>query len=315
MKTLLFLIDDWSSAAGGIQTVNRELCLALGRYKKTLATPWFDVMCVAKRCTSAEREEAAQSEVMLLEAELAEAASSTDPRILRTIFHSKFSVYPSRVVCVVGHSRFTGMAANTVRAQHFPTAKLITVCHMDVDVDEGIKGAYDTEWEVRFRLEVEVAASADIVLAVGPRLKRSIQSSLTPQGPGSPTVHELLCGINERAGLRSALPLIPTFLFRGRADQPAVKGVDLFVRAAGRLVRWWHQEWRHVSNDEPRFIIRGLPADAAQRALTMLRLQEQANSAAGGRRVTLIPRSFSTHERELADETLPRICRRHAISS
>ena len=300
MITLLFLIDEWSSAAGGIQTVNRELCLALGRYKKGLPKASFNVMCIAQRCTAAERTDAAQSDVILLEAELTEPVSASDARVLRTLFHSVFSAYASRVACVVGHSKFTGLAARTVRAEHFPAAKLVTVYHMDVDETEGLKDKPDTDWETRFNLEIDIARSADIVFAIGPRLERLIGSSLAAQSGGSPIVRELLCGIREWEELRNDPPGIPMFLFVGRTDHPAVKGLDLFVQAAGRLVNWWDRECRHMPGaHEPHFIIRGLPADEAKRLRLMGTLQEEANRAAGGRHVTLIPRPFTTDQREL----------------
>ncbi|MGH8659942.1 MAG: glycosyltransferase [Gammaproteobacteria bacterium] len=300
MMTILFLIDEWSSAAGGIQTVNRELCLALGRYKKGLPKASFDVVCIAQRCTPAERADAAESDVILLEAEVAEPVSASEARVLRRLFHSAFSAYASRVACVVGHSKFTGLAAHTVRAEHFPTAKLVTVYHMDVDETEGLKEKPDTDWEARFKLEVDVAKNADIVFAIGPRLERLIRNSMTAQSGGSTIVRELLCGIRELEELRNEPPLIPMFLFVGRTDHSAVKGLDLFVQAAGRLVNWWDREWRQMPDaHEPQFIIRGLPADKANRLRLMATLQDQDNRAAGGRDVTLIPRPFTTDQREL----------------
>jgi hypothetical protein len=49
--TVLFLIDAWASVAGGIQTVNRQLCIALGHLSIGAQGNAFNVVCLANDLT------------------------------------------------------------------------------------------------------------------------------------------------------------------------------------------------------------------------------------------------------------------------
>ena len=224
-KTLLFLIDSWSSMSGGIQTVNRELCLSIAQLAGAAADREIDVICIAKDCSPEDVDDASRAGVVLRRAESVRS-SRADGRVLEMLFHSSLHTM-LEVICVVGHSKFTGLAAQNVRAHHFPSAKLVTMYHMDVDETEGLKDASEesasaaeyshflAEWESRFKLEFEIASRADFVFAVGPRLMRSITSALAAETGRSPVVRELLCGVDDALEARRSVPERPTFLFIG----------------------------------------------------------------------------------------------------
>lgn len=299
-KSLVFLIDGWRSSAGGIQTVNRELCLAIGALSRDIESEPLAVVCVARECSEADQAQAARQGVTLLTADVVEAAAD-DPRLLTMLFHSSLSSL-SDTAGVVGHAKFTGIAARRVRDLYFREAKVVTIYHMDPDETEVFKvGAPESEG--RSRLEREVASAADVVFGVGPSLTRAIKRALATRPGGSPPVHSLLCGIRHDAPVRKHPPEPPTFLFVGRVDHLGVKGVDLFAKAAGELIKRLAALWAVEPKYEPVFVIRGFPADPLTAAPIFESLRAQAGTAAG-REVKFVRRAFTTDEAELRNDIL-----------
>jgi len=315
-KTILFLIDSWSSTAGGIQTVNRELCLAVAAYCKDSIHHPFDVVCICKDCSQAEQKDAIRCGVNLLKADIEESTQEigADDRILANLFHS--SMENTDVICVVGHAKFTGQAAIKVRNRHFPHAKVVTTYQMDIDETEEFKKEIEAlptseyseflrKWDERRKLECTIASLADIVFAIGPRLERSIKDALNARRKDSEKVRSLLCGIWENVEPRKQPPEVPTFVFIGRVEHPKLKGVDLFVKAAGEVVRRWEREWQHQDQDihEPKFIIRGLPSDPTKAMPIIQELKALAKSAAG-QEFLIIWKPYDSDESNLVEDIL-----------
>lgn len=311
-KTILFLIDAWSSVAGGIQTVNRELCLALASHCKEVEGDQIEIVCICRDCSPAEQEDAKRDGVTLLRANILENDPGGDPRIMKMLLHSSLiNIKTSEVICVVGHAKFTGLAARNVRDGYFPRAKVVTTYQMDVDETEVFKEDFELvagpewsrlirEWQERVEIERKIASQADIVFAIGPRLERSIKDALA--GAPTPTVKLLLCGIRENVKVREGSPKTPTFVFIGRVEHPKVKGVDLFARAAGELVKRWNLYWKEqLRCPEPKFIIRGFPSDRGKAMFDELKAQAEGIA---GRSVDIVPRPFSTEESSLVADVL-----------
>ena len=299
-RTLLFLIDAWGSLAGGIQTVNRQLCLALAALGKEVGGDAFHIICVARDCGGDEQAEAGRNGVRLLKADQVES-DAEDEGVLMMLFHPSLSQL-TEVVCVVGHSKFTGKAARIVRDRYFPDAKVVTVYHMDPDETEIFKEGLP-ESEARSRLERDVASGADVVFAVGPSLARSLQRLLTGRPEGSPAIHTLVCGMREDVPLQMEPPKQPTFLFVGRVEHPGVKGVDLFAKAAGELIRRLQLLWEREPQFEPRFVIRGFPPDQEKAQGIFEAIKAEAERVAQ-RSVTIVRRTFSPDEDELRTDIL-----------
>jgi glycosyltransferase involved in cell wall biosynthesis len=192
------------------------------------------------------------------------------------------------------------LAARKVRDQFFPAAKVVVLSHIDPDELEAFKEGSD-QGHKRSDLEREISSLADFVFAVGPRLERGVRR-LAPHSDlvgGVPVVSGLLCGMNANASLRAKLPQQPTFLFTGRVEDATIKGVDLFAKAAGELVREWADQWgEHIPEWEPRFIIRGFPSDASKAAQIFRTLRDAARNLAG-REVVLVQRPFSSNQKDL----------------
>ena len=296
-KVILFLIDAWSSDAGGIQTVNRELCLALGEVCKTYGRDQYEVVCVAKDCTRHEQELAkAKGDVRLLRADMLDDPLPED-RVQTFLVHSSLTSMDVAVKYVVGHSRFTGIAARTVRDAFFKNAGVVVFCHMDIQetgsiklesVENGIGGEQRFKDSVRHqKLEQRAMVESDIVFAIGPKLRDSALSYLNSQSDKKQKAIELLCGIAQPAsGVKfTEGPPVRTFLLIGRTDDVVPKGVDLFAKAAGMLVRESAATFSYL-NPQLKFIIRGVPSGETGERIcsTLMRMAREA----AGRMVTLI---------------------------
>ena len=302
MTQLLFVIDSWPSQAGGIQTVNRELCLAVGRLATGLRSAPISAVCLCTRSLTEEDETGARTagvRLLLAKEVQFETRFGDEERIVRSASHPELGTLRPQVI--LGHSRFTGFAARHLRDQHFPDAKVVTFYHMDADETEGLKDPSASQSQLRAEIEREVALNADYVIAIGPRLTRKIGELLSGASP-APPIAQLLCGMSASCVTRLNPPDAPTFLYVGRADHPEVKGLDLFIRAAGRLTREWATRWQEVSPREPLFIIRGVTVGSEGD-----RLFESFTSMAeseASRKVSLVRRSYTSHPDELKSDIL-----------
>src|SRR6266536_10337 len=111
MTELLFVIDSWTSQAGGIQTVNRELCLAVGRLANELRSAPISAVCVCTHSLTAEDETVARTagvRLLLADEVQFETRFASERRIVRSVFHAELPTLQPRVI--LGHSKFTGFA-------------------------------------------------------------------------------------------------------------------------------------------------------------------------------------------------------------
>ncbi len=113
-KSMLFLMNGWSSSAGGIQTVNRELILSLARLRT-------DITCIAVVTAASDAEverDHFRSNVTLIRGDtLGDWTSVLLSRDLQAIG-------PTDVLAIVGHSYFSGGAAKSTRDRFSPEALL-----------------------------------------------------------------------------------------------------------------------------------------------------------------------------------------------
>lgn len=302
---VLFLINRWSSASGGIQTVNRKLSIAIASRSATNPT-LPKVMCLAEHASDDERSEAASRGVVLLQARSC-ARREDDERVITYMHHPVLEEITA--VAVSGHAKFTGAAAKQVRDVHFPDAVSIVFIHMDPEETEALKeGWLDSalgdalvkEAERRTELEWGCAGEADLVLGVGPRLKRRAQDAIAARARGGakvPTIAELLCGMDEYEP-RKSMPQEPLLLALGRTDHIRIKGLDIFADAAGVLVKKWYDNPALRKRPVPRFLVRGGGADADA---LQADLRERAQKAAG-RQVHLTVKPYTQDDASLAND-------------
>lgn len=281
-KTVLFLMNRWQSSAGGIQTVNRKLACATARCAPELE-------CVALVCVATPEEEADASGAGVT---LIAGAAEND---WKSVFQSAelAALRSEDVVAVVGHSYFSGQQSAELKEKVFPQARSFHVVHMSPLATEALKEYrsqnYVEERERRLAEELNIAVKADVVLCIGPRLTLYMKHQLGSRR-ASQEVVRLDCGIESIED--AAAPAQPTLLCLGRADSIAVKGLDIFARAAAHVSSQWATN--HATSGRatrPQFVVRG--AKEKPEELERL-LREQAGASA--RAPSFLVRPYTTDQ-------------------
>lgn len=218
----LFLNDEWSSHRGGVSTLNRQLCLAL-------AAAGQEVWCFVSHASVEEIEAARAGGVTLLPSDQ-ESLGERERLLLRP------PGLTSPPDIIIGHDRVSGAAARVQAREHFRGSRWLLVIHTEPRDAEWYKSHEAAQEGERRALQVaELAAQADGVIAVGPRLARWIGDELNGRRSGPP-VHRLLPGL----WLGELAPRLPEglrCLVLGRTEDLRLKGLDLAARAVGALGR------------------------------------------------------------------------------
>ncbi|MFC4498270.1 MULTISPECIES: glycosyltransferase family 4 protein [Streptomyces] len=214
----LLVNTTWSPLQGGVPTWNRSLAIAL-------VEAGYPTACLVERATEAEHEDARRHGVTLFTA----ARTPAGPSLL----------LPARPVLdldpnlVIGHDRFSGPAA-WAYARHFAHARLVHIVHtappeIEPYKNSGRAGLLIAERE---QITLRMAASADVVAAVGPRLRRYAADLLSDEsGPGQ--VLRLDPGLTAAADPAPVRrpPAKHHVLVLGRTDDVVLKGLDIAARA------------------------------------------------------------------------------------
>lgn len=285
-QRIIFLMNGWDSAAGGIQTVNRELASAVARLRSDL-----DVTVLVPTATDAERADALIQNVELI------AGSRDDDWAGPMVALAKEERPASDVIAVIGHSYFSGQQAIDLRNKLFPDAVAVQFAHMSPMHLESLKeykqDAYVIDREVKIGREVQIAAEADLVVCVGPRLHRVMHDLLGARPEVKAKVTFINCGFSdEQPSFRNA-PLSPSLLCLGRTDSVSVKGLDIFAYAAGYLVAGWdHPSTRSLPR--PQFVVRGAKDDGEALERRLVALAEEV-----GTKPTVIVRPYTTRRADL----------------
>lgn len=250
-QSIIFVMNRWDSSKGGIQTVNRELLLALARIRP-------DIECIAIVCFAekAEVEQAFNNNVTLIH--------GGEPDKWESVLLSEQvrEIEPASVIAVVGHSSFSGNQASLLRDTYFKQACMVQFIHMDPMRTEGLKEAkrdnYVAAREEKQRVELEFAKSADVVFCVGPRLTRVTKDNFRAHRLDHTRVHRIDCGLSADQTVRDAPPEQPTLVCLGRTESTGVKGLDIFARMAGIIDHEWTTDpLTKLRLLKPRFVVRG----------------------------------------------------------
>jgi nucleoside phosphorylase/glycosyltransferase involved in cell wall biosynthesis len=289
-KCLIFMMNRWLSASGGIQTVNRELACAMAR-----EAPFIDCIALVAYATSEERQHAFTNGVSLIHGEDENDWTSAllSPELTK--------IQGRDVIGVIGHSYFSGHYAIMLRDRFFPRAMAIQFIHMSPLDTESVK-EYKTEQYVQAReqkvkRELAIAERADLVMCVGPRLWAYCRDQLAARR-APPTVLQMNCGI-KREKERSTPPIQPTLLCLGRTDSKSIKGLDIFAYAAGHIVKQWREHPSTKYRSEPQFFVRGAKEDSGDLEAWLVSLSEKAGASA---RIRVRP--YTTNAAELVSDYL-----------
>ena len=153
------LADEWNSLKGGLSTFNRELAIHLASRSDTQLT----VFVPHGACEEKEKAAAAEQFVSIIEAEELVACSS-----LVELF---FPPEDLEIDVVIGHGVKLGQQAQKIRKSH--KCMWVQVVHTAPD-ELGMYKDYSnavTQSGVKNQREVSLCKIADLVMAVGPKLK------------------------------------------------------------------------------------------------------------------------------------------------
>lgn len=243
----LVLADEWRPHRGGISTFNRDFCLALARagHRVSLFVP-------RKNMHADDRAEIAAVPGMQLVG--SSQGYFTDERELLLL-----PALDSPPDVIVGHGAITGPMAQIQRLQ-FGNSLVVHFIHVSPKDAENEKGNPQGEAMVaaenKDRDQADLAGEADLVVALGPLLARSIRSSLR-EWKRTTAVHEMLPWVQDLEMLDP--PEVKACVFVGRAESFHLKGLAIAAGAVARL------------GERPILYIRGVSQDRADELHEQLR--------------------------------------------
>jgi glycosyltransferase involved in cell wall biosynthesis len=239
---LLAVATEWASRHGGLSTLNRELCCALARVGHPVA-------CLVPEAGPDELREAEAAGVRIIEAPAPPGTEALAGLLRPPRLPEGFE--PD---IILGHGRITGGAAKTLAEDHLRSAVRIHMIHMAPGAIEPYKQPQGAaaRAEERERLELDLAADAAMVVAVGPRLFREAGNLLAAR-PQAPPLHRLDPGLPPTE--ERAVPPGLQILVLGRSEDDQLKGLDIAALALAKLP---HPDPRPFEAD-PVLVVRGAP--------------------------------------------------------
>jgi glycosyltransferase involved in cell wall biosynthesis len=255
---ILTVCSEWFSRHGGIPTFNRELCITLQRAGQQVA-------CLVPESDEEERAHAKAHDLLLIDARRETGMDDRARLYLR-------AELPDGSVpdIVIGHDHITGTAAKVQAEQHCNGARRVHIIHTAPGDIERFKPQRGTtaaaKGEHKELGQEALSESADLVVAVGPRLYDEIATRLHGLSR-PPQVLRLDPGIGCPEQERTPAP-IPICLLLGRTEDPELKGLDIAARAIGML-----------QGRRPRLLVRGAEQGKGD-ALRDWLMQQAANPSA-----------------------------------
>jgi glycosyltransferase involved in cell wall biosynthesis len=237
-RSCLLVCGCWSPTKGGVPTFNRALAIGLAEIGHRTA-------CLVEQATEAERDDARNHGVTLLTAARTPAGPS--------FFMPAAAALDFGADTVIGHDRFTGEIA-WAYARVYAQARLVLIVHTAPPEIEPYKNSGRAAQLIgqREAYTRSLAAEADVVAAVGPRLER-YAADLLADGLGPRHVLRLDPGIDVGgSGTEERRP--PTkrhVLVLGRTDDIVLKGLDIAALAVAAV--------RTTGRDAPGLLVRGAP--------------------------------------------------------
>ena len=242
-QAVLVVATEWESKYGGLSTFNRELC-------KSISRAGHKVCCLIPRATPEELQAAKVAGVELVIATPTEEATDRELLFRRPILPTGFAPQ-----IIIGHDRITGAFAQAQAADYFPESKFLLFIHTAPGEIEWYKTRLDgdntaTETaEQREKAQRRLASKADLVVAVGPRLRREVEANLIGL---ETSIIQFNPGLGETKQPNRPLESIYCLLL-GRAEDESLKGLDIAARALGKLL----QKQSDAFPVKPELIIRG----------------------------------------------------------
>ena len=160
------LASEWSSSKGGLSTINRQLALLLAQHMQVEVT----VLVPQFACSEEERRVARSHNIAIREAERRPGYDSLE-----------WLSFPPRdlaIDIVLGHGGKLGKQAQVIRESH--SCKWVQVVHTASE-ELGMHKNYSkaiSKGEEKHRTEVDLCKLANLVVAIGPKLKEAYSAYL-----------------------------------------------------------------------------------------------------------------------------------------
>ena len=161
--------SEWSSSAGGLSTINRELAIHLAEHTGVNVS----LFCPEGACNDKEKGEANGFGIAIVEAKTHAAYDRLDCLISPPQDHA--------MDIVVGHSVKLGRQVQFIKADsRFPNCKWVQVVHTAPEELSRYKSYDDpiSRGETKHKSEIELCKRADLVVPVGPGLQENYASYL-----------------------------------------------------------------------------------------------------------------------------------------
>lgn len=231
----LLVADEWFSRRGGISSFNRELALQLRRagYEVTVAMPEKPDTDELQQMSEAGIKYAIPPEDIV-------GIDGMSPLLLGVLGQDGREIDPN---VIVGHGRILGPFALALKMMRFPKAKLVHVVHTEasaLELAKELNDGVDRSRDASRRSEIErsLVWAADVVTGVGPRLSAAANDYLIScEFAKEKKTIDFIPGLSSSwdADANLGYPRMPRILMTARVEDFSSKGVDVAVRAIGRL--------------------------------------------------------------------------------
>ena len=222
---MTLLGDEWGSSKGGLSTLNRELAKHLARQ------PDVEVAVLLLRYDEKEKREAHEFNVRLATPEV----MATSDRIMKLCFPSD----DLNIDVVIGHGQKLGVPAQVIAEQR--KCKRVHIVHTASEELAMFKEGETAipEGEEKQRTEIDLCKEADLVVAVGPKLKEAVSAKLRLYGRDEDVINITPGIFSEFAESKQASQEREEFriLVFGRGDSKdfKLKGYDIAAKAIAGL--------------------------------------------------------------------------------
>lgn len=250
-KKILAVATEWRSGHGGLSTVNRELCVALAKLG-------HELVCLVLSASSEEISDAMAASVRLITPRKDPYPEPTDV-ILRLLLFSKRDLQAFQPDVVVGHDHITGTAAHHIAHDVYdvPYVHFIHTLPEEIERHKTRGPQSVLRGAMKGQIQVEQCKSADLVVAIGPRIFQQISGRLSradvPIVEMWPGLNSMLVGHNVDPAQQRGV----NCLLIARFEDPVLKGAPLACQVIGKI----NSSWPGKPWTRPHLIMRGFTVD------------------------------------------------------
>ncbi|NOJ39976.1 glycosyltransferase family 4 protein [Bradyrhizobium australiense] len=246
-RTILSVATEWRSGHGGVSTLNRELCIALARLG-------HEVTCIVLNAAAHEISQARAAGVQIVTPR-PDPFIAADDIIARLLLFSKRGLDEYAPELVIGHDHITGSAARHIAQDVYGVPYIHFVHTLPEEIERHktrgsqsvLKGA------MKAQVQIEQCKSANMVVAIGPRIFRQISGRLSradvPVVQMWPGLNPAL--VNHVVDVSS--PRGADCLLIARFEDPVLKGAPIACHAISKI----NSNWRGDPWTRPKLIMRG----------------------------------------------------------